>query len=145
MYERLNVSGGRLEQLIRNLGVPNLKSIFLLHGQLNLLTSILIESAPWVLCGLVIKKISDTSLDTYLFGSDLLVMLLLKSAIKWCQEFFYLFFFFFEVRSVLFNPLSASVALIKTSQLICCANQLTGFYMRATLALNGLLSDGNNI
>ena len=116
MYERLNVSGGRLEQLIRNLGVPNLKSIFLLHGQLNLLTSILIESAPWVLCGLVIKKISDTSLDTYLFGSDLLVMLLLKSAIKWCQGFFYLFFFvFFEVRSVLFNPLSASVALIKTS------------------------------
>ena len=27
---------------------------------------------------------------------------------------------------------------IETSQLICCANQLTGFYMRATLALNGL-------
>ena len=26
---------------------------------------------------------------------------------------------------------------IETSQLICCANQLTGFYMRATLALNG--------
>ena len=36
------------------------------------------------------------------------------------------------------NPLSASVALIETSQLICTANQLTGFYMRATLALNGL-------
>ena len=27
---------------------------------------------------------------------------------------------------------------IETSQLICCANQLTGFYMRATLALNSL-------
>ena len=27
---------------------------------------------------------------------------------------------------------------IKTSQLICCANQLTGFYMKATLAFNGL-------
>ena len=27
---------------------------------------------------------------------------------------------------------------IETSQLIYCANQLTGFYMRATLALNGL-------
>ena len=27
---------------------------------------------------------------------------------------------------------------IETSQLICCANQLTGFYMRAPLALNGL-------
>ena len=28
---------------------------------------------------------------------------------------------------------------IETSQLICCANQLTGFYMRATLTLNGLI------
>ena len=37
-----------------------------------------------------------------------------------------------------FNPLSASVALIETSQLICAANQLTGFYMRAILALNAL-------
>ena len=36
------------------------------------------------------------------------------------------------------NPLSASVALIETSQLICTANQLTVFYMQATLALNGL-------
>ena len=36
------------------------------------------------------------------------------------------------------NPLSASVALKETSQLICAANQLIGFYMRATLALNGL-------
>ena len=27
---------------------------------------------------------------------------------------------------------------IETSQLICIANQLTGFYMRATLAFNGL-------
>ena len=32
----------------------------------------------------------------------------------------------------LLNPSSASVALI------CCANQLTGFYMRATLTFNGL-------
>ena len=38
-----------------------------------------------------------------------------------------------------FNPLSASVALIETSQLICAANQLTGFYMRATLTINGLI------
>ena len=37
----------------------------------------------------------------------------------------------------LFNPLSANFALIETSQLIFTANQLTGFYMRATLALNG--------
>ena len=29
---------------------------------------------------------------------------------------------------------------IETNQLICCANQFTGFYMRATLALNGLIS-----
>ena len=28
---------------------------------------------------------------------------------------------------------------IETSQLFCCANQLTGFYMRATLAFNGLI------
>ena len=28
---------------------------------------------------------------------------------------------------------------IETCQLICCANQLTGFYMRAKLALNGLI------
>ena len=33
------------------------------------------------------------------------------------------------------NPLSASVASVS---LICTANQLTGFYMRATLALNGV-------
>ena len=32
------------------------------------------------------------------------------------------------------DPLSASVALS-----VCTANQLTGFYMRATLALNGLI------
>ena len=32
------------------------------------------------------------------------------------------------------NPLNASAALIKTSQLICYTNQLHGFYMRATLA-----------
>ena len=37
------------------------------------------------------------------------------------------------------NPLNASVdPHIETSQLICTANQLTGFYMRATLACNGL-------
>ena len=29
---------------------------------------------------------------------------------------------------------------IETSQLICKANQLTGFYMRETLAINGLNS-----
>ena len=37
---------------------------------------------------------------------------------------------------------------IETSQLICCANQLTSFYMRATLAFNGLstkLSSTNQI
>ena len=39
---------------------------------------------------------------------------------------------------ITFNPLRACVTLIETSQLICTANQLTGFYMRAALALNGL-------
>ena len=45
-----------------------------------------------------------------------------------------------EDKLNLLNPLSASVALIyiETSQSICTANQLTGFYMRATLALNWL-------
>ena len=34
------------------------------------------------------------------------------------------------------NPLNASE--IETSQLICTENHLTGFYMKATLAFNGL-------
>ena len=34
---------------------------------------------------------------------------------------------------------------VETSQLICCANQLTGFYMRATLTLNGLMSRVNQV
>ena len=39
----------------------------------------------------------------------------------------------FSIKNMfLFNPLSASVALIETSQL------LSGFYMGAALALNGL-------
>ena len=40
-----------------------------------------------------------------------------------------------QVHYFAFNPLSTSVALM-----ICCANQLTGFYMWATLALNGLIT-----
>ena len=45
----------------------------------------------------------------------------------------------FSIKKMfLFNPLSASAALIETSQLIYCANQLSGFYMGAALALNGL-------
>ena len=39
----------------------------------------------------------------------------------------------------LINPLTTNVSHhIEPSQLICFANQLTGFYMRAPLALNGL-------
>ena len=38
-----------------------------------------------------------------------------------------------------FNPLRTSVPHhIETSQLICNANQLTGFYMMRTLVVNGL-------
>ena len=33
---------------------------------------------------------------------------------------------------------------METSQLICCANHLTGFYMIATLALNGLTPAKNH-
>ena len=40
--------------------------------------------------------------------------------------------------SSLLTQLNASVTVIETSQLICFANLLTGFYMRATLAFNGL-------
>ena len=36
------------------------------------------------------------------------------------------------------NPVNAKVTLIETSQLICTAKELTGFYMRATLAFSGL-------
>ena len=37
------------------------------------------------------------------------------------------------------NPLNASVCPhIETSQLVCTTNQLTGCYMKATLAFNGL-------
>ena len=36
------------------------------------------------------------------------------------------------------NSLNAKVAIIEISQLICSANQLTGFYMMATLASNVL-------
>ena len=36
------------------------------------------------------------------------------------------------------EPVLPSYRNQSTSQLICTANQLTGFYMRATLALNGL-------
>ena len=42
-------------------------------------------------------------------------------------------------KSKSINPLNASAALIiKTSHLTCFANQVTGFYMRATLVFNGL-------
>ena len=42
-------------------------------------------------------------------------------------------------NNVKVNPLNASVfSHIETSQLICFSNQLIGFYMRATLAFNGL-------
>ena len=40
------------------------------------------------------------------------------------------------------KSLHTSVALIETSQLICFANELTGFYMRRTLAFNGLIQLG---
>ena len=36
------------------------------------------------------------------------------------------------------NLLNTSIAIIEIRQMICCANQLTGFYKRATLAFNGL-------
>ena len=42
-------------------------------------------------------------------------------------------------RKVIAEPIKCQCCPhIETSQLICTANQLTGFYMWATLALNGL-------
>ena len=53
--------------------------------------------------------------------------------------------FVFQTLLSLLNPLSASIALIiETSQLICSENQLTDFYMRATLALNVLKYRSNH-
>ena len=42
------------------------------------------------------------------------------------------------IYQLVINPLSATCLRIETSQFIYTANQLTGFYMRATLARNGL-------
>ena len=52
----------------------------------------------------------------------------------------------FAPKSVfLINPLSSSVALIETSQLISTASQLTCFYMRVALTLNGLMSNKDDL
>ena len=62
-----------------------------------------------------------------------------QSLFKVCEKFF-----FCEESSHIFEAkdiwsITCQCCLHKeTSQLICCANQLTGFFMRATLALNGL-------
>ena len=41
---------------------------------------------------------------------------------------------------LLINPLTTNVSHhMETSQLICIANQLTGFYMMGTLVVNGLM------
>ena len=45
-----------------------------------------------------------------------------------------------HLRKKIVNPLSASVIKCQCQCIKCTANQLTGFYMRATLALNGLKS-----
>ena len=42
-------------------------------------------------------------------------------------------------QSLLLNPINASATVIQFSQLICTANQLTGFCTRTTLAFNGLM------
>ena len=39
----------------------------------------------------------------------------------------------------LVNSLNARVVIIETSQLVCSASQLTGFYMMVTLAFNELM------
>ena len=41
-----------------------------------------------------------------------------------------------------FNPLTTNVPIIETSQLICRANQLSGFYMMGTLVVKRLNVEG---
>ena len=52
----------------------------------------------------------------------------------------------FKVKTLLdcFSPIKCQCCPhIETSHLICCADQLPGFYMKATLALNWLIT--NNV
>ena len=59
---------------------------------------------------------------------------------------FSLFFSFHWISILLPNPIKCQCCpRIETSQLICTANQLTGFYMRATLALNRLSKRALNL
>ena len=44
--------------------------------------------------------------------------------------------------NILFNPFQPSVAFhIETSHLICCANQMTGFYMKRNTGLKWVKGD----
>ena len=45
---------------------------------------------------------------------------------------------FVFIKTKMFNPLSECCTHVETSPLTCTANQLTGFYTRERLALNGL-------
>ena len=51
-----------------------------------------------------------------------------------------MFFLWFQTEYKLINSLNSLSHHMETSHLICRANQLTGFYMIATLALNELIS-----
>ena len=70
------------------------------------------------------------------------------TVIKMSKMAHFLYFPLIAVVILIFLPSKDYLNLIKcqcyphieTSQLICCVNQLTGFCMRATLALNGLTS-----
>ena len=63
-------------------------------------------------------------MDWFLYNNGLCI-----ERVKW---------FSLKVFQLKFNLLNAKVAIIETSQLIYRANQLTGFYMIATLAFNEL-------
>ena len=45
---------------------------------------------------------------------------------------------YWEIQQKL-NPLTTNYLIIKTSQLICSANQLTGYYMIGTFVVKGLM------
>ena len=77
-----------------------------------------------VLCFLLNLDSIDNHKSYIIFSFHYLVYLFLQSVLRKFNSFFL--------------SLLTSILQVFSFLHICCANQLTGFYMRATLALNGL-------
>ena len=80
------------------------------------------------MCSKLTKTISSTLIDFFIVSLLLTLNIISKISVK------YNFYKFYAVKLIKCQ----CCAHIETSQLICTANRLTGFYMRATLALNEL-------